>query len=378
MFSLFPQLPIDIRRKIWLTTLGPMTITLTQADPPPAERLEQSESSPTPFLPEESRYVGKVSLPDGSCKLSFAVKPSAAYLACRESRDFLHYIFAEPVKPDGGLPSWFDIAIDTVRFHREHLVPLSRHPWFKPAQHLWIRIDHDAGEYLSSGCYHIPAFEDKNHRWLENNLASLKSITFEMVRVSGEGVWVREWFPVFETWFNHARWDPVSFSARVICYQSDTPEEEWLTPQNYLRVEKQVKERHFQRGFGVPNWKEMIDCERTRCLVYATDEELENPAYRAELLLLPENQRIIGVKCAAADLVSKKCLEGDPKYKHCKGTAKSKGYGGDKITDACSLREFLSHISGGKQHLKTDPLTGEAANYRERRLLGANIGENAL
>lgn len=277
MFSLFPQLPIDIRRKIWLTTLGPMTITLTQADPPPAERLEQSESSPTPCLPEESRYVGKVSLPDGSCKLSFAVKPSAAYLACRESRDFLHYIFAEPVKPDGGLPSWFDLAIDTVRFHREHLVPLSRHPWFKQAQHLWIRIDHDAGEYLSSGCYHIPAFEDKNHRWLENNLASLKSITFEMVRVSGEGVWVREWFPVFETWFNHARWDPVSFSARVICYQSDTPEEEWLTPQNYLRVEKQVKERHFQRGFGVPNWKEMIDCERTRCLVYATDEELENP-----------------------------------------------------------------------------------------------------
>ncbi|KAM3465480.1 hypothetical protein MY5147_009280 [Beauveria neobassiana] len=113
-------------------------------------------------------------------------------------------------------------------------------------------------------------------------------------------------------------------------------------------------------------------------LRHAYENILSFLAYRAELLLLPENQRIIGVKCAAADPVSNKCLEGDPKYTHCKGTAKVKGYGGDKITDACSLREFLSHISGGKQHYKTDPLTGEAANYRERRLLGANIGENAL
>ncbi|KAM3425879.1 hypothetical protein NHJ13734_009846 [Beauveria thailandica] len=113
-------------------------------------------------------------------------------------------------------------------------------------------------------------------------------------------------------------------------------------------------------------------------LRHAYENILSFLAYRAELLLLPQDQRIIGVKCAAADPVSKKCLEGDPKYTHCKGTAKVKGYGGEKITDACSLREFLSHISGGKQHFKTDPLTGEAENYREKRLLGANVGENAL
>ncbi|KAM3449155.1 hypothetical protein MY3296_007193 [Beauveria thailandica] len=113
-------------------------------------------------------------------------------------------------------------------------------------------------------------------------------------------------------------------------------------------------------------------------LRHAYENILSFLAYRAELLLLPEDQRIIGVKCAAADPVSKKCLEGDPKYAHCKGTAKVKGYGGQKISDACSLREFLSHISGGKQHFKTDPLTGEAENYREKRLLGADVGENAL
>lgn len=100
--------------------------------------------------------------------------------------------------------------------------------------------------------------------------------------------------------------------------------------------------------------------------------------YRAELLLLPESQRIIGVKCAAADPTTVKCLDHNPKYMPCKGTAKVKGYGGQKITDACSLREFLSHISGGKQYLKTDPLAGEAKNYRNERLLGAEVGENAL
>ncbi|ATY64213.1 hypothetical protein A9K55_003808 [Cordyceps militaris] len=100
--------------------------------------------------------------------------------------------------------------------------------------------------------------------------------------------------------------------------------------------------------------------------------------YRAELLLLPESQRIIGVKCVAADPDTHKCLDHNPKYTACKGTAKVKGYGGEKITDACSLREFLSHITGGKQYLKTDPLTGEAKNYRNERLLGAEVGENAL
>lgn len=277
MFTLFPAFPADIRRQIWLATLGPMTLTFTDSDPPPAKRLDHSESSPTPHFAEESRYAGKVSLPDGSYKLFFVVKPSAAYLACKESRAFLHHVFAEPVKPDGGLPSWFDLAVDTVRFSRLHLVPLSRHPWFKEAQRLWIRIYWDAEDYLPPGGHNIHTVEDKNHQWLEKNLASLRDITFEMVGVKGEGEWLKEWFPFFEIWFNHARWDPVSFSARVICYQKDTPEEEWLTPQNYLRVEKKVMGNHFQRGYGVPNWKEMIQSERSRCLVYATDEELENP-----------------------------------------------------------------------------------------------------
>lgn len=269
MFTLFIQLPADIRRKIWIETLGPMTLTFTKVGPYTVEcsgRLMQS------------RHMGNVALSDGSYKLFFFVKPSAAYTACKESRDFLRYVFAEPVKPDGGLPSWFDPAIDTVRFDRPTLVHLSRHTWFKKTQHLWIRQNYDACEYLERNSeYYVPEWEDKNHRWVENNLGSLKHITFEMKYVSGDGKWLEEWFPVFEEWFNHARWEPVSYSARVICYQKNTPEEEWLTPQNYLRVEKHVDTNRYQRLFGVLNWKELIGPERSIALVNATDKELENP-----------------------------------------------------------------------------------------------------
>jgi hypothetical protein len=61
-------------------------------------------------------------------------------------------------------------------------------------------------------------------------------------------------------------------------------------------------------------------------------------------------------------------------------TAKVKGDDGEKTTKACSLREFLSHISGGKQYLETDLLMGEAQDYeyREERLVGAEVGENTL
>lgn len=116
----------------------------------------------------------------------------------------------------------------------------------------------------------------------------------------------------------------------------------------------------------------------TADLRHAYDSIATFLAYRAELLLLPPGQRIIGMKCAAADPETLECLDRNPRYKACKGTAKVNSYGNVKIKDACSLREFLSHISGGKQHLKTDPLEGEANDWSKDRLLGSEVGENAL
>ncbi|KAJ3479617.1 hypothetical protein NLG97_g8275 [Lecanicillium saksenae] len=272
MFLLFPQLPPEIRRKIWLATLGPMTLNFT-------DRSEYTAEDSSNLM--ESRYMGHVSHPDGSYKLLFSVEPSAAYVACKEPRDFLRYIFAEPVKPDGGLPSWFDPATDTVRFDCGRLRQLSQHPWFTEAQHLWIRLPCGAAEYLSraNDCV-IFDEKDRNHHWVADNLGSLKYITFEMMYADEEADWLRDWFSVFAEWFNPPSglgWEPVSYSARVRCYQADTPEEEWLTPQNYIHLEKQTHIKHYRRAFGVSNWKEMIPNERAICLVNATDEELENP-----------------------------------------------------------------------------------------------------
>ncbi|KAJ6780126.1 hypothetical protein PWT90_03839 [Aphanocladium album] len=269
MFTLFPQLPADIRRQIWLATLGPMTVTFTGVGPLSVDWRGDLK---------ENRRLGNVSLPDGSYNLYYYAEPSAAYITCKESREFLSYIFVGPVTPEGSLPSWFDPAIDTIRFERPFLVELSEHPWFKEAQYLWIRINYEAGEYLSTSFEYVtPAWEHRRHRWVEDNLGSLQHITFEMKGVKGKGQWLNEWFPVFDEWFNHPRWELASYSAQVICYQNDTPEEEWLTPQNYLRREKQVHINHYQQAYGGSNWKEMIQQERDIALVNATDEELEKP-----------------------------------------------------------------------------------------------------
>lgn len=103
-------------------------------------------------------------------------------------------------------------------------------------------------------------------------------------------------------------------------------------------------------------------------------------AYRLELYL-DEADRIIGVKCASADYKTQRCLDptdGRPKYKHCSGTV-STVIRGTTIPDTCSLREFLSHISGNKGFRKGEPLDGgEKRNYRDETLLGRRIGENTV
>lgn len=98
-------------------------------------------------------------------------------------------------------------------------------------------------------------------------------------------------------------------------------------------------------------------------------------------LYLDEQDRIIGVKCASADYATEKCLDpadGKPKYKHCKGTV-SAVIRGTTIPDTCSLREFLSHVSGNKCYRKGEPFDGgEKENYRNEPLLGRRIGEKTV
>ncbi|GAO14613.1 uncharacterized protein UV8b_05325 [Ustilaginoidea virens] len=102
--------------------------------------------------------------------------------------------------------------------------------------------------------------------------------------------------------------------------------------------------------------------------------------YQLELNL-PENERIVGVKCASADYKTQRCLDpgnGAPRHKHCKGTV-SIVVKGTTIPDTCSLREFLSHISGNKGSRANQPLDGaDVKNWRNVPLLGRRVGENSV
>lgn len=295
-FPLFSQFPVDIRRRIWLATLGPMALTFVEGLPPRKDE-ELPEDAPEDMswcTPEEvarytipplfsnfRRYYGYVELSEGSSRLHFVVKASAAYRACKESREFLKFIFAEPVKPGGGLPSWFRFDIDTIRFTDDLLYIVARHPWFIQTQHLYVVILYDI--YLYTGHEAHEYMEGKDHCWIEKNLSSLKDITFEMAyaRYGDFGGGVREfcadWFRVFREWYNWSEVEkPAPYYARVIIIENGITEREWLTPTNYLRVEKMYDQKHFQECFLGPNWKDHIVDQETKFIVEATDEEWEN------------------------------------------------------------------------------------------------------
>ncbi|KAJ6789195.1 hypothetical protein PWT90_05916 [Aphanocladium album] len=296
-FPLFSQFSVEIRRRIWLATLGPMTLTFKKGLPPredeelpkdPPEDMswctpeEVAYYTILPLFSNFRRYCGYVELSGGGSRLHFVVKASAAYQACKESREFLKFIFAEPVKPGGGLPSWFRFDIDTIRFTDELLYIVARHPWFTQTQHLYVVIGYDIHYYV--GHCTEEYMEDKNHSWIEKNLPSLKDITFEMAYARNVDFdhAVREicadWFQVFQEWYNWSEVEkPVRYYARVIILENGITEREWLTPTNYLRVEKMFRQKHYQKYFPGPNWKDHLVDQRTRSIVEATDEELENP-----------------------------------------------------------------------------------------------------
>lgn len=70
-------------------------------------------------------------------------------------------------------------------------------------------------------------------------------------------------------------------------------------------------------------------------------------AYRLEVVL-PLEDRIIGVRCREWDNSAKKCREvaGEPTHERCPGTKKVRIPDGDLVTGVCSLREFIAHITG--------------------------------
>lgn len=59
----------------------------------------------------------------------------------------MKFIFAEAVKPGGGLPSWFRFDIDTIRFEDVLLDIVALHPWFTQTQLLHVFIVYEIYYY---------------------------------------------------------------------------------------------------------------------------------------------------------------------------------------------------------------------------------------
>lgn len=285
MFQIFLQLPSELRRKIWLATLGPMTLTFTAEHPSVVlnrrlekERFADDELSPLSISHQSLPvpYFGHVDLDNGGSRLFFAIESTAAYQACKESHAFLQFFFTENIKPTGGLPSWFCSAIDIVKFNIRWIHDLIKHPWFLRTHHLVLTM-WDEEFYLGHDLYVT------GHDWIEENLQSLRDLTIRINqgRTYSENYaarykhWLTAWFRAFESFYSprDGEGPPLRFYMRVI---SDTvSEEEWLSPANYLHVEKLVHKKmlHFDPQHEQRDW-----FGRKAALMAASDDELDNPA----------------------------------------------------------------------------------------------------
>ncbi|KAJ6781371.1 hypothetical protein PWT90_11080 [Aphanocladium album] len=222
-------------------------------------------------------YFGHVELEDGGSRVFFAVEPTPAYQACKESRAFLHFFFEEDTNAKGGLPSWYRSEIDIIKFEIRCIHDVIKHAWFLRTQHLMLTM-WDEDFYLGN------LYEVVGHDWIEENLLLLRDVTvhineartYSEVNLAKDGHWLTSWFSAFESFYHPEEAQqrpPLRFHVRVI--SDAVPEEEWLTPTNYLRVEKLVHQRmlhfdpqHEKRDRG--GWK--------AALMRATDNELDNPA----------------------------------------------------------------------------------------------------
>ena len=396
MFSLFPQLPIELRRKIWLETLGPMTLQFTIWNPEVLKQMnvtgqqlaasygiEQSlrddiralqaskdynfrmamnplweptlpddtppDSPETVYwdaesdvgrdnpsdsfdeainhrvtdfsltaengwsapkdgwLAEEERidkweyayrflngfgHYGYVALPDGSSRMSYVVESTPAYRACKESRSFLAHIFAEPVREGGGLPSWFRFDIDTIRFQGDWMHRIGNHPWYLQTQHLYIDLKSSIGAYLDPARNRYDERSDygdddhdasidrveKGHDWIIQHLTQLKDLSIEL-RTFETRHCEDDWFGLFDSiCYDEAGNFLLPFQVRVLSPR--IPGSEWLTPQNYLRIQKSLYIDDLGPLYPDGKWREMLSkySNLMETLVSATDEQLSDPA----------------------------------------------------------------------------------------------------
>lgn len=194
--SFFPRLPIDLRRQIWCLAARPATVYLYLAESEGAVR--------------------------------FRVLLTPALLACREAHDFLRFLYAPA---QNALPSWFRFDVDTIRCRAECLPQVSRLAWCSLVETLVVCDIREAAEIFLGP-------SPVKFSYIETHFTALRYLTLEVKaesRTMANHWLVDSWMWFMEDLYNdEAGRQPVPYQIHVV--SPGEPEEEWLTPMNYLRV----------------------------------------------------------------------------------------------------------------------------------------------
>lgn len=240
------QLPIELRHLIWTLSIDSVTLVLSP-------RLRGDVYERIPPYPGYAKHESKNS------SIGYYIAMPVVYWVCRESHRVLKHLCQHPQQQQYGLPDWFSFDIDTISIDISALRQLKTHKWFTQVQHLVINIrsteqffpddedteDNENGRDFDSR---------KNEKWFLDHLLHLQTLTFRInsrkwnfaFTFADEGFhgtyvthWLRHWYQVMERWYaNEVKESNVPWYTRVINY--DAPMEEWLTPTNFLWVNKNV------------------------------------------------------------------------------------------------------------------------------------------
>ncbi|CEJ82911.1 hypothetical protein VHEMI02952 [[Torrubiella] hemipterigena] len=183
VFPQFPQLPLELRRDIWVLSLDRITVHIKE--PPSKVRCYYSwfhdtvEDELNCALPSVYWYH----LRGLYTTAHLAVPAPAAYHACLESRAAIQDYFDRFEKPNyQSLPSWFCFERDIVRCSNYDLESFLDSPWFCRMRHLVL--EHELRTYAYEMAYNFDSMVPGPYvgplGWAGDAIGALKTLRIEL------------------------------------------------------------------------------------------------------------------------------------------------------------------------------------------------------
>lgn len=245
IFTLFPKLPAELRHYIWSLAAHPHTIYLFRhpnCDGPAHRRVKELMEQGLDRYDDE--VVDAIHIANDECSVSIRFKILPAMQGCREAYHLFKPLFEgqKPLEPS--ILPWIYLDQDIVVGYPDILRPLYlQHPWFSVAvRHFTLRY-----VYYLEDLFDDDYVEGKplvEFYAIEDRFPSLKTVTIEIddkrKLVTGQYpnyYWLNEWIEPMRSLYHpqqpYDSREAVGYRLHII--NTHQPEDEWITPQNYLR-----------------------------------------------------------------------------------------------------------------------------------------------